>query len=197
MSTAAELLDPKVFASVKAEFHEVFVQKREEVRKQRAEMRASKSARSGRDGHQTASKDGTLVGTKRSREGTGRPVRPLKRPRIIENVPNTSSGVTREQHLRNLWENHAFAELSPVGALRVVRKVFVREQMYEPLRAWKEVEEGTATYEYVFAQGYNPHAQVILIVSKNAIESVKLIVSGLATSDVLCPIPMKCLPLKR
>lgn len=156
MSTAAELLDPKVFASIKAEFHEVFVQKKEEIRKLKAEMRASKPAHSLLDRHQAASEDGTHVGTKRSREG--RPVQPLKRSMIIETEPNTSSGATSEQCYRDLWENHTFAELSPTGALQAVRKVRVREQMYEPLRAWKEVERGKATYEYVFTQRYDPHA---------------------------------------
>jgi hypothetical protein len=196
MSTAAELLDPKVFASIQAEFHEVFVQKREEVRKLRAGMRASKSARSGRDGHQAASEYCTLVDTKRSREGTGRPVRPLKRPRIIENVPNTPSGATRKQCYRDLWENHAFVKLSPTRTLQSFCKVRVREEMYEPLRVWKEVERGMAVYEYALHKA-TIYMLIILIVSTNAIESVKLIVSGLATSGALCSIAMKSLPLKR
>ena len=157
MSTAAELLDPKVFASIKAEFHEVFVQKKEEIRKLKAEMRASKSAHSLLDRHQAASEDGTHVGTRRSREDR-RPIQPLKRPMIIETERNTSSGATSEQSYRDLWENHTFVELSPTGALQAVRKVRVREQMYEPLRAWKEVERGEAAYEYVFAQRYDPYA---------------------------------------
>ncbi len=197
MSTAAELLDPKVFASIKAEFHEVFVQRREEVRKLRSEVRASKSAQSGRDRHQAASEDGTLVGTKRSREGEKCSVWPLERPMIIENAPNTSSSATRGQCCRDLWENHTFAELSPIRDLQAVRKVRIREGMYEPLHAWKEVERGMAAYEYVFTSYYDPHAQVILIANMDAIEFVQLIVSGLATSDELCPIAMKSLPLKR
>jgi len=196
MSTAAELLDPKVLASIKAEFHEIFVQKREEVRRSRAEVQASKSAPSGHDRQQAASEGGTLAGTKRSREGRKRPMRPLKRPRVIQDVPNTSSDATREQCYRDLWENHTFAELSSTGALQAVRKVRVREEMYEPLRAWKEVERGITNYEYVFAQDDDSRAQVTLIVSMNAIESVKLIVSGLVTSGALCQTAMKCLPPK-
>jgi len=76
--------------SVKSEFHEVSLQEMEEGRKLRAEMGASKSAHSRHDGHQTVSEHGTLVGTKRSREGTGRPGRPLKRSRI---TGVSSSGV--------------------------------------------------------------------------------------------------------
>jgi len=196
MSTAAELLDPQVLTSIKAEFHDVFMQKREEVRKLRAAMRVSKSAHSGRHGHQTASEDGTLAGTKRSREGAERPIRPLKHPRITEGLPK-SSGSMKEPCYRDLWENHTFAELSPTGALRAVLKVRVREEMYEPLRKWKEVERGMAAYEYVFAQDYNPHAQVVLIESMDVIEFVKLIVSGLATSEAVCLIARKRLPPKR
>ena len=164
------------------------MQRREEVRKLRPEMRASKLAQSGRNRHQVASEDGTLVGTKRSREGEKCPVRSLECPVIVEDVPNTSSSATRGQCGRDLWENHTFAELSPTGPLHAVRKVRVHEEMYEPLRTWKDVERGVAAYEYVFAQGYDPHAQVILIANMNAIESVKLIVSGLTTSGALCPI---------
>lgn len=197
MSTAAELLvDPKVFASIKAEFHEVFVQQREEVRKLRSEMRPSTSAQSGRDRHHTASKDGTHVGAKRSREGKKWPVQPLERPMVIEEAPNTSSGHTKGQYCRDLWENHTFAELSPTGTLQAVRKIRVKEEMYVPLRAWKEVEEGISAYEYVLAQDNDLHPQII-IEKMHAIEFVKLIVSGLATSGELCPIAMKSLPLKR
>lgn len=160
-------------------------------------MRASRSAQSGRDKHQAASDDGTIVGTKRSREGKRCLVRPLERPMIIEDVPNTSSSATRGQYCRDLWENHTFAELSPTGPLHAVRKVRVNEEMYEPLRTWKDVERGVAAYQYVFARRYDPHAQVILIANMNAIESVKLIVSGLATSGALCPIAMTSLHLKR
>jgi hypothetical protein len=196
MSTAAELLDPEVFAAIKAEFHEVFVTKREEVRKLRAEMRASKLAHSGRHRHQAADEDGTLAGTKRSREGRERPSRPLKRPSINEDVPNTSPGATRAQCDRDLWENHTFLELSPTGALHIVCKVRVREKLYEPIRAWKEVERGMAAYEYVFAQDYDPYPQIVLIARMNAIEFVKLTVSGLVTSGTHCQIAMKCLPPK-
>lgn len=196
MSTAAELLDPKVFASIKAEFHEVFVQKREEVRKLRSEMRASKSAQSGRDRHHATSEDGTHVGTKRSREGKKCPVQLLERPMIIEDAPNASSGGTRGQCCRDLWENHTFAELSPTGALQAVRRLRVREEMYVPLRAWKEVELGMSAYEYVLTQYHDIHPQII-IAKMHAIEFVKLIVSGLMTSGEPYPIAIKCLPLRR
>lgn len=194
MSTAAELLDPEVLASIKAEFHDVFIQKKEEIHKLRAAVRPLHSAL---DEYQVASEDGTLAGIKRSREGTERLIRPLKRPRIIEDLSKTSSGAMKEPCYRDLWENHTFAELSPTGALQAVRKVHVREELYGALRVWKEVERGMAVYEYVFAQDYDPHAQVILIVSMDAIDFVKLIASGPAISGALCLIVMKRLPLKR
>jgi hypothetical protein len=194
MSTAAELLDPEVLVSVKAEFHDVFMQKREGVRKLRAAIQVSRSTHSGHAEHHAASKDGTFAGTKRSREGAEHAFRPLKRPRIIEDVPNISPDATREVRDRDLWENHTFVELSPTGPLQVIRKVRVREEMYEPLRAWKEVERGIAAYEYVFAQEYNPHTQSILIASMESIVFVKLIASDLAISGALYLIAMKRLP---
>ena len=197
MSTAAELLNPEVLASIKAEFHNVFMQKRDEVRKLRVAMRVSGSARSERNGNQAANEDGGLAGTKRSREAVERPIRPLKRPRIIEDVPETSSDATREPCYRDFWENHAFVELSPTRVLQAVRKIRIGEEMYESLRNWKEVERGMAAYEYVFCTGLYPLAQIILIASINAIEFVKLIASGLAISGVLCLIAMKRLPLRR
>jgi len=144
MSTAAELLDPEVLASIKAEFHDVFMEKREEVRKLRAAMRVSKSAHSGLNEYQAASEDGALVGTKRSREGAERLIRPLKRPRIIEDLSKTSSGAMKDP---DLWENHTFAELSPTGSLQGVRKVRVREELYGALCSWKEVERGMVAYD--------------------------------------------------
>lgn len=196
MSTAAELLDPEVLASIKAEFHDIFRQNREEVRRLRAAMRVSKSAHSGLNECQATSEDGALAGMKRSREGTERLIRPLKRPRIIEDLPKTSSGAMEEACCRDLWENHTFAELSPAGPLQAVRKVRVREELYQALCIWKEVERGMTAYEYVFAQDYDPRAQVILVASMGAIEFVKLIASGLAMSGALCLIVRKHLPPK-
>jgi hypothetical protein len=189
MSTAAELLEPQAFASIKAEFHDLFLQKREEVRKLRAAVRVSRSAQSERDGHQAANENGT--GSKRSREMAERPIRPLKRPRIHEDVPKSSSGAGRDRWNREHWENHTFAELSPTGQRQALHKVRVKEEIYEPLRKWKAVERGMATYEYVFAQGYDPHSQNAPIASINSTKYVKLIASGLATFGLHCLIALK------
>lgn len=199
MATAAELLDPEVLASIKAEFHDVFIQKREEVRKLRAAARVLRSTHSALNvnEYQAVSEDGTLAGIKRSREGAERHFRPLKRPRIIEDLPKISSGAMKEPCYRDLWENITFAELSPTGALQAARKVRLTEEVYEAMRIWKEVERGMAAYEYVFTQDYDPHAQVILIVRMDAIGFAKLIASGLAISGALCLIAMKGLLPKR
>lgn len=195
MSTAAELLDPEVLVSIKAEFHDVFMRKREGVRKLRAVMQVPRSTHSGHAEHHAASKDSTFAGTKRSREGAEHAFRPLKRPRIIEDVPKISPDGTREVRDRDLWENHTFVELSPTGPLQASRKIHVREEMYESFRAWKEVERGIAAYdEYVFAQDYDPHTQPSLIARKSIV-FVKLIASDLAISGALYLIAMKRLPL--
>jgi hypothetical protein len=161
MPTAAELVNPEALASIKAEFHEIFMQKRREVRRLRSAMQVSGSARSERDEKQVASEGGTLSGTKRSRDAIERPIRSLKRARMTEDAPKTSSGITKEPCDRHLWENHAFVELSPTGAHPEVRCIRVGESMHEALRIWKEVEQGMAAYEYVFTQDYDPHAQII------------------------------------